>query len=293
MDEVRGQREQAVTDQVLASFADAPSERFRLVMRTLVRHVHAAAREVRLTQDEWFAAIDFLTRVGHKSDERRQEFVLLSDVLGLSMLTVGINAGSDPAVTESTVFGPFFLEGSPRVELGGDLAAGVSGVPCWVEGTVLGVSGEPVAGARVEVWEADADGFYDVQYDGQRTANRGHLFTDAGGGFRFWSVRPAAYPIPEDGPVGELLRASGRGPMRPAHIHFLIAAPGYRTLITHLFAAGDPYLDQDAVFGVKKSLVVPFTDHPAGETPPAGGPRGDAWSSVRYDFVLAPQGAPA
>jgi hydroxyquinol 1,2-dioxygenase len=293
MDDMRRQREQAVTDQVLASFAGAPSERFGLVMRALVRHLHAAAREVRLTHDEWFAAIDFLTRTGHMCDERRQEFVLLSDVLGLSMLTVGINAEADPAVTESTVLGPFFTEGSPLVELGGDLAGGASGVPCWVEGTVRGASGEPVAGARVEVWEADADGFYDVQYDGRRTANRGHLFTDTDGGFRFWSVRPAAYPIPDDGPVGELLRAAGRGPMRPAHIHFLITAPGYRRLITHLFAAGDPYLDDDAVFGVKQPLVVAFTDHPAGETPPAGGPRAGAWSSVRYDFVLAPQEAPA
>jgi len=145
----------------------------------------------------------------------------------------------------------------------------------------------------VEVWEADEDGFYDVQYESRRTGNRGHLFTDAGGGFRFWSVRPTAYPIPEDGPVGELLRTAGRGPMRPAHIHFLITAPGYRKLITHLFAADDPYLDRDAVFGVKQSLIVKFTDHPAGEAPPAGGPQGAAWSSVRYDFVLAAQGAPA
>jgi hydroxyquinol 1,2-dioxygenase len=290
MDDPRQHREQAVTDQVVASFAGAPSERFRTVLQAVVRHLHAAAREVRLTQDEWFAAIDFLTRTGQQCDDRRQEFVLLSDVLGVSMLTVGINAEADPAVTESTVFGPFFTEGSPRVELGGDLAGGASGVPCWVEGTVRGVSGEPVPGARVEVWEADADGFYDVQYGDRRTANRGHLFTDEAGAFRFWSVRPAAYPIPDDGPVGELLRAAGRGPMRPAHIHFMVTAPGHRRLITHLFAAGDPYLDNDAVFGVKRQLVVDFTDHPAGEPPPPGGPSDAGWSSVRYDFVLAPQG---
>jgi hydroxyquinol 1,2-dioxygenase len=289
----RQEREQAVTDQVVASFAAAGSPRLREVMEAVVRHLHAAAREVRLTQDEWFAAIDFLTRTGQKCDDRRQEFVLLSDVLGLSMLTVGINADPDPAVTESTVFGPFFVEGSPGFELGSDLSAGAPGVPCWVEGTVRGVSGEPVAGARVEVWEADQDGFYDVQYEGRRTANRGHLFTDADGGFRFWSVRPAAYPIPADGPVGELLAAAGRGPMRPAHIHFLIAAPGYRTLITHLFAAGDRYLDDDAVFGVKRSLVADFVDHGPDQEPPPGGPQGSAWASVRHGFVLAAGTAPA
>ncbi|HKT01145.1 MAG TPA: dioxygenase [Rugosimonospora sp.] len=287
VEDVQGKREQAVTDQVVASFAGAREERFRVVLGALVRHLHAAAREVRLTQDEWFAAIDFLTRTGQLCDDRRQEFVLLSDVLGLSMLTIGINAEADPVVTESTVFGPFFVAGSPRVELGADLAAGASGVPCWVEGTVRGVAGEAVAGARVEVWEADEDGFYDVQYADRRTANRGHLFTDAGGGFRFWSVRPAAYPIPADGPVGELLAAAGRGPMRPAHIHFMITARGYRRLITHVFAAGDPYLDNDAVFGVKDSLVAEFADHAPGEAPPPGGPEGGAWASLRYDFVLA------
>jgi len=287
------EREQAVTDDVVASFAGASSDRFREVMEAVVRHLHAAAREVRLTQGEWFAAIDFLTRTGRMSDDRRQEFVLLSDVLGLSMLTVAINADADPAVTESTVFGPFFHEGSPAVEQGGDLAAGAPGVPCWVEGTVRGTGGEAVPGARVEVWEADEDGFYDVQYDGARTANRGHLFTDADGGFRFWSVRPAAYPIPSDGPVGELLAAAGRGPMRPAHIHFLITAPGYRRLITHLFAAGDPYLGSDAVFGVKESLVVGFTEHGPSEPAPRGGPSAGRWASVRHDFVLAPEGAHA
>ncbi len=286
-DDLQSAREQALTDQVVASFAGARSERFREVMTAVVRHLHAAAREVRLTEQEWFTAIDFLTRTGQACDDRRQEFVLLSDVLGLSMLTVGINAVPDPAITETTVFGPFFVEGSPHVELGGDLSAGAPGVPCWVEGTVRGTDGEPVAGARVEVWEADEDGRYDVQYDGRRTANRGHLVTDADGGYRFWAVRPAAYPIPEDGPVGDLLDAAGRDPMRPAHIHFLVTAPGYRRLITHVFAADDPYLDRDAVFGVKQSLVARFHDHGPDEPPPAGGPVGSGWADVRFDFVLA------
>jgi hydroxyquinol 1,2-dioxygenase len=280
------EREQAVTDQVLASFAQAPP-RLREVLSSLVRHLHEAAREVRLTEAEWFAAIDFLTRTGQTCDQRRQEFVLLSDVLGLSMLTVGINAEAQPAVTESTVFGPFFVADSPPVPLGGDLSGGAGGVPCWVTGTVRGVSGEPVPGARVEVWEADEDGLYDVQYPGARTANRGHLFTDADGTFRFWCVRPSAYPIPADGPVGDLLAATGRGPMRPAHIHFMITAVGHRRLITHVFAAGDPHLADDAVFGVKPSLVAPFTEHPGEHAAPPGAPRGGAWAEVRYDFVLA------
>jgi hydroxyquinol 1,2-dioxygenase len=252
-----------------------------------VRHLHDFARDVRLTDEEWHDAIGFLTRVGHMCDGRRQEFVLLSDVLGLSMLTVAVNEVDDSAATQATVFGPFFVDNSPEITLGGDLAAGAVGEPCWVEGTVCDVRAEPVTGARIDVWEADGDGLYDVQYDGPRTANRGHLFTDATGGFRFWSVRPVAYPIPTDGPVGRLLAAAGRGAMRPAHIHFMIRAAGYHKLTTHIFVAGDEYLGQDAVFGVKERLVAEFADHPATEPPPPGGPAGSAWSSVSYDFVLA------
>ena len=280
------QREQDLTDAVAASFAGSASPRFGFVLQQLVRHLHAFVRDVRLTDDEWHAAIDFLTRTGHMCDDKRQEFVLLSDVLGVSMLTVAVNAVPDPRVTESTVFGPFFVSGSPRIELGGDVANGAVGEPCWVEGTVRGLAGEPVAGARVEIWEADADGFYDVQL-GDRTLNRGHLFTGPDGGFRFWSVRPAAYPIPTDGPVGQLLQAAGRREMRPAHIHFMITAPGYRRLTTHVFAAGDPWLDDDAVFGVTQQLVVDVVEHAPDDPPPPGGPQGVAWSSVHYDFVLA------
>jgi hydroxyquinol 1,2-dioxygenase len=280
-------RELAVTDEVVASFAGAQSARYREVMQSLVRHLHDFVRDVRLTDEEWHEAIGFLTHTGHMCDDRRQEFVLLSDVLGLSMLTVAVNEAADAEVTPSTVFGPFFVENSPEVALGGDLAAGAAGRPCWVEGTVRGLDGEPVAGARIDVWEADADGFYDVQYDGARPANRGHLFTDAAGGFRFWSVRPAAYPIPTDGPVGRLLVAAGRGAMRPAHIHFMIRAAGYHKLTTHVFAAGDQYLRHDAVFGVKERLVAEFADHAPTEPPPPGGPSGSVWSSVNHDFVLA------
>jgi hydroxyquinol 1,2-dioxygenase len=280
-------RELAVTEEVVASFDGARSARYREVMQSLVRHLHDFVRDVRLTDEEWHEAIGFLTRTGHMCDDRRQEFVLLSDVLGLSMLTVAVNEVGDSSATQATVFGPFFVENSPEVALGGDLAAGAGGQPCWVEGTVRGVDGEPVAGARLDVWEADGDGLYDVQYDGAVTANRGHLFTDAAGGFRFWSVRPVAYPIPTDGPVGRLLAAAGRGGMRPAHIHFMIRAAGYHKLTTHLFVAGDEYLGQDAVFGVKERLVAEFAAHPATESSPPGGPAGSVWSSVSFDFVLA------
>ena len=283
----REARELGVTEEVVASFDGAESPRYREVMQSLVRHLHGFVCDVRLTDEEWHEAIGFLTRTGHMCDDRRQEFVLLSDVLGLSMLTVAVNEVADSAATQSTVFGPFFVENSPEIELGGDLAAGAVGQPCWVVGSVHGVGGEPVAGARIDVWEADGDGLYDVQYDGARTANRGHLFTDAAGSFRFWSVRPVAYPIPTDGPVGQLLAAAGRGSMRPAHIHFLIRAAGYHKLTTHVFVAGDEYLSQDAVFGVKEQLVTEVADHAATEPPPPGGTAGSEWSSVSFDFVLA------
>jgi hydroxyquinol 1,2-dioxygenase len=255
-------------------------------MQSLVRHLHAFARDVRLTQAEWEAAIAFLTRTGHITDDRRQEFILLSDVLGLSMLTVGINAPASAGATESTVFGPFFVENAPEIELGGDIAGGAKGTPCFVSGTIRSVDGSPLPGAHIEVWEADEDGFYDVQYDGNRVHGRGRLRAGHDGEYRFWSVKPSAYPIPDDGPVGDLLKVAGRGPMRPAHLHFKIDAPGHRTLITHIFVAGDQYLAGDAVFGVKDSLVAEFTDHDGG-TAPDGSPRDGRWAQVEFDLVLA------
>jgi hydroxyquinol 1,2-dioxygenase len=251
--------------------------RFTTVMTSLVRHLHAFASEVELTEEEWFAGIDFLTRAGHITDDKRQEFILLSDVLGLSMLVVGINNRRPPEATESTVFGPFFVEGSPGYENGDDLANGAPGEPCDVFGRVVDVAGKPVPGALIEVWQADEDGFYDVQYsDLQQARGRGHLRSDADGRFWFQTVKPEAYPIPDDGPVGDLLRAGGRGPTRPAHIHFKIDAEGYQTLITHVFADGDEYLDSDAVFGVRENLIGEFQRADDGR-----------WR-MTYDFVLAP-----
>ena len=286
-DDAQAAGEEAVTAEVLATFSGAAAPRYREVMQSLVRHLHAFARDVRLTESQWEQGIDFLTRTGHITDDRRQEFILLSDVLGLSMLTVAINAPASAGATESTVVGPFFTDESPEVPLGGDITGEAKGRPCYVSGTVRGTGGEPVPGARIEVWESDEDGFYDVQYPDGRTGGRGWLRSAPDGEYRFWSVRPAPYPIPDDGPVGDLLAAAGRGPMRPAHLHFKVEAPGYRTLITHIFVAGDPYLDRDAVFGVKESLITDFAEHPAGPGPD-GRPLDGPWTSVEFDIVLAP-----
>jgi hydroxyquinol 1,2-dioxygenase len=278
-------RETGVTDEVLASFDGTPDPRTREILQALVTHLHAFAREVRLTEAEWRAGIEFLTRAGHITDDRRQELILLSDVLGLSMLTVAINATEHPDATESTVFGPFFVEGSPEIPYGGDIAEGVRGEPCWVEGRVTDVDGTPLAGAKLELWEADDEGFYDVQ-QGATLAGRGHTYTDDDGRYGFWSVRPAPYPIPDDGPVGDLLKAAGRSPYRPAHIHFMVSHPGHETLVTHVFLAGSPHLEDDAVFGVKQSLIAPAERQPPGEGP-AGRTLDAPWWRMTFDLRLA------
>lgn len=284
----RDEREQTVTERVVASFEQAPSERVREVMQALVHALHGLAREVQLTEAEWQTAIGFLTRCGQRTDDRRQEVILLSDVLGLSMLTVAINAVDDRRVTEATLLGPFFTADSPHVAVGGDVAEEANGQPCWAQGQVTDVQGKPLTGVRLDVWEADEDGLYDLQHGQNGSFGRGHLFTDGDGRYAFWCVRPAPYPIPDDGPVGELLRAAGRGPMRPAHVHLMVSAPGYRTLVTHVFPAGDPYLGADAVFGEKDSLVVQLQEQPPG-IGPGGRELATNWSRFDFDIVLAPQ----
>jgi catechol 1,2-dioxygenase len=242
---------------VAASFAGTPDPRLREVLGALVRHLHAFVKEVELTEAEWAAAIDFLTRTGQKCDGVRQEFILLSDVLGVSMLVETINHRTGGTATESTVLGPFHVVESPPRRLGDTIALDGKGTGCLVSGRVTGPGGEPVPGARVDVWQANDDGFYDVQQPGiQPERNLRGLFTaDADGRYRFTSVVPRYYPIPADGPVGQLLGATGRHPYRPAHLHFIVSAPGYRPVTTHVFVADSPYLDSDAVFGVKDSLV--------------------------------------
>ena len=250
-------REQALVDEVVASFAGAQSPRLRELMQALARHVHALVRETRLTEEEWAAAIEFLTAVGHITDDKRQEFILLSDVLGLSMQTITVNNEAVGDATEATVFGPFFVEGAPRIELGGDLAFGAKGRPCWVEGMVTDIDGRPLPGARIEVWEADENGFYDVQDPAREGMNLRGLFTSDGQGrYEVHTVRPIDYTIPDDGPVGKMLQAASRHPWRPAHIHVIASAPGYKSVTTHCFDAKSAYLDSDAVFGVRPSLIV-------------------------------------
>ncbi|MFC9790352.1 dioxygenase [Rhodococcus sp. NPDC127528] len=282
-------RERALTDRVIASFAGADDDRLRYLMCALTEHVHAFIREVRLTEAEWNKAIEFLTAVGHITDDKRQEFILLSDVFGASMQTVTVNNEAVSTATEATVFGPFFVEDAPHIEHGGDIANSASGQPCWVEGRVTDIDGNPVAGARIEVWEADDEGYYDVQYSDDRVAARAHLFTDAEGAYSFWGLTPTPYPIPHDGPVGNLLEAVGRSPMRASHLHFMVTAEGKRTLITHIFVRGDELLDKDSVFGVMESLIKDFAEQPAGTTTPDGRDLGDQpWARTRFDIVLAP-----
>ncbi|SDL29733.1 intradiol ring-cleavage dioxygenase [Nonomuraea jiangxiensis] len=284
-------REEELVERVVRSFGGCQDPRLKELMTGLVRHVHAYIREVRLTEEEWRGAIEFLTAAGHITDDRRQEFILLSDVLGASMQTIAVNNRAYGEATEATVFGPFFVEGSPEIANGEDVSFGAVGEPCWVEGTVTDAGGRPLPGARIEVWEADADGRYDVQYDDGRTAARAHLFTDDEGRYRFWAITPTPYPIPHDGPVGAMLDAVGRSPMRASHLHFMVAHEGCRTLVTHIFVRGDALLDSDAVFGVKESLVKDFERHPAGTPTPDGRVLDGTWSRTRFDIALAPSGA--
>lgn len=274
---LRNLNQDTITQAVLARLAEMPDARLRHLMTSLVQHLHAFARETRLTEDEWKAGIDFLTAVGHTCTPTRQEFILLSDVLGLSMLTVAMNQDKPQGCTESTVFGPFHVDGPPHYEHGQDLANGAPGEPCLVRGRVLSLDGQPVAGARVEAWQADAEGKYDVQYeDLGRHQARGELQAGADGRFEFRTIVALPYPVPTDGPVGELLMATRRQPWRPAHLHFLIEAPGHQTLVTQVFREGDPYLDSDPVFGVRQSLVTHWVRH------------GDGMVCLDMDFVLCP-----
>lgn len=284
-------REDQLVQVVLDSFEATENPRLKELVQGVVRHLHAFLRDVRLTEEEWKQGIDFLTAVGHITDGRRQEFILLSDTLGASMQTIAINNEAYADATEATVFGPFFVEDAPRVEIGGDIAGSAHGQPCWVEGTVRDTEGNLVPGARIEVWEADEDGFYDVQYDDDRVAGRAHLFSNDEGAYHFWAITPTPYPIPHDGPVGAMLAATGRSPMRASHLHFMVDAPGTRTLVTHIFVRGDELLDSDSVFGVKDSLVMDFVQQPVGTATPDGRDLGDApWARVRFDIVLAPDG---
>ena len=273
----------ALTEAVLATLDhEGASPRTRELSGALVRHLHAFLREVRPSGEEWLAAIELLTRTGRLCTDTRQEFILLSDVLGVSMLVDTLNQRADGgSVTESTILGPFYVDDAPEVEHGADLAHGEAGEPMRVTGTVRDAGGAPIAGARVEVWQSDGEGVYDVQRDPGARSLRGRLRTDDQGRFAFRSVVPSSYPVPTDGTVGEVLRAQDRHPYRPAHVHFLVDAPGYERLVTHLFVDGDPYLGSDVVFGVRSSLVRTLER------------TGEDGAVLRCAFVLAAEPAPA
>ena len=279
-----------LTEAVLARIAGSDDARLKQVMSSLMRHLHAFVRGVELTPEEWSTAIRFLTETGQRCDGRRQEFILLSDTLGVSMLVDWINHRKEEGATESTVLGPFFLEDAPELPFGADIAPGTEGEPTIVSGRVLSQDGQPIAGALLDVWQAGPNGRYDMQEPDPKMNLRARLRTDADGRYEFRTVKPKSYPVPNDGPVGTLLHRFGGHVQRPAHIHFIIAADGYEPLTTQLYVAGDDHIDKDAVFGVKDSLVVPFERHDS--TQSAGGIAAPFYT-VSYDFGLQPLGAAA
>jgi hydroxyquinol 1,2-dioxygenase len=276
-----------ITAAAVASFEACPETRLRDVLQALTRHLHAFAAEVGLSQDEWEQAIGVLTATGHITDERRQEFILWSDALGLSMFVDALSNPLPPGATESTVLGPFYTPGAPWREYGANLASEPAGDPAWVHGRVLDTDGHPIPGAELDVWQNGDDRLYAVQSpDAPEEHLRGRFRAREDGTYAFLAVRPVPYPIPDDGPVGRMLQATGRHPWRPAHIHLIARALGYRTLATHIFDASSEYLHSDAVFAVKPSLLRAFVPHDVGEP---GTPAGvsQRWFSVHNDIVLA------
>jgi catechol 1,2-dioxygenase len=279
-----------ITARAVASFEGCSDARLQQLMQSLVRHLHGFAVENSLTEDEWRALIGVLTDTGNITDERRQEFILWSDALGLSMVVDALAHELPPGATESTVIGPFYVPGSPTREYGESMVVEPgAGVPAWVHGRVLDVSGSPIAGAEVDVWQNGADMLYAVQRpEAEEDHLRGRYLTRDDGTYAFVAVRPVPYPIPHDGPVGRMLEVTGRHPWRPAHIHIIARAPGYKTVTTHVFDATSEYLDSDTVFAVKPSLLRTFVERsPDDPERPAGVPEGE-WVSLENDILLAP-----
>lgn len=280
--------EEQITQNVLDSMAQTPSPRLKQVMTSLVSHLHAFIREVELTQEEWALGIQFLTRTGQMCDDKRQEFILLSDVSGTTMLVDAINHRSPDGATESTIFGPFYREGAPELPTGATISQDERGEPVVVTGQVLSTDGTPIPNALLDIWETDENGLYEQQDPEQPDMNlRGKFRTDHEGRYCFVGIKPVSYAIPDDGPVGQLLRTLGRHPFRPAHIHLLISARGFAPVTTHLFVKGDPYLDSDAVFGTKDSLIVDFIRQDSEEDATQYHVTAPFYKVV-YDFVLKP-----
>jgi catechol 1,2-dioxygenase len=282
--------EDDITNEVLRRFEATPDARLRQVMQSLVRHLHAFVKDVELTEAEWFAAIQFLTDTGHMCDDKRQEFILLSDTLGVSMAVDLINHRKPEGATESTVFGPFHRDGAPELPAGGNIAPrDTAGMPAVITGRVLDLNGQPIAGARLDVWQADSSGRYDSQYaDSSELHMRGRFRTGADGRYVVRTVRPVYYAIPTDGPVGRMLRATNRHPWRPAHVHFVVSADGYEPVTTHLFDDVDPYLDSDTVFAVKDSLICTFLQHDTRDETAERLGIAPPFCTAHFDFVLKP-----
>ena len=281
--------EDTLTDAVVSRLKKTKNPRLREIMQSAVKHLHAFAREVNLTEEEWFEGIKFLTAVGQKCDDKRQEFILLSDVLGLSMMCVALNHKTAPGATEATVLGPFFAHGAKEYGYGADLRAGATqkGEDVWVSGKVLSLDGKPIPNAALDIWQAKADGIYDLQTEGEFEL-RGRVKANGKGEYAFASYKPSFYSIPMDGPVGDMIRATSNRHMRPAHMHAIVSAPGFQQVITHVFVEGDPHLDGDAVYAVKDSLVAKYkkVNNPD-EAKKLGMP--NPFLKLNWDFKLAPE----
>jgi hydroxyquinol 1,2-dioxygenase len=281
--------EHTITDEVLKTFDTSTDERFRQLFQSLTQHLHDFAREVRLTGDEWFTAMDFIERLGKISSPTRQEVVLLSDILGLSMLLDTMNENPGGSATDSALLGPFYVEGRPTAPNGADISNGVAGTPMFVTGRVVDEQGKPIAKAHVDTWHSDGTGYYDVQLTEQlhgEFAMRALLTTDDNGEFWFRSITPRYYPVPTDGPCGEIMRAANRSVMRPQHVHFWFTADGYTSLITQLFLKDDPYIDCDAVFSAQDSLKADFVRHEPGIAPD-GTQVDEPFVTLDWTFTLA------
>ncbi|KPH64043.1 dioxygenase [Novosphingobium sp. ST904] len=282
--------EETITKAVMGAVGDTPDERTRQIMLSLVSHLHAFVRDIEPSDAEWFSAIEFLTRTGQMCSDVRQEFILLSDTLGVTTLVDAINHRYPSGATVNSVLGPFYYEGRPTLPLGSDISGKAEGTPLIFTGHVRDTQGKPVAGAIVEVWHSDADGHYDMMlpdFGPDETAMRASLRTGADGQFWFRSVMPASYPIPDDGPVGAMMRATHRSNMRPGHIHVMIETPDSEKLTTMVFVGGDPYLEADPVFGVKRELIQEFQQRDGGVLPD-GTRTNERHVAVEYDFTVAP-----
>jgi hydroxyquinol 1,2-dioxygenase len=278
--------EENLTDLALMRWEACHSPRFRLIMQSLIKHLHAVVREVELTEQEWLFAATWLAKTGQLCTEKRQEFILLSDVLGISMLVDAINHRLPTAATPSTVMGPFHIDGSPELPMGADMAAGLKGDPCFLVGTVKDLNGKPIEGAELDLWQTDADGLYESQVDTTGPHMRALFHTGSDGKYTIRTIAPLGYSIPMDGTVGDLMRATAISHFRPAHIHFHISAHGYQPLVTHLFRKGAKYLESDVVFGVKERLITGFEQLPPGKAP-TGEKLSQPFFVVRYDFLLS------